>query len=74
MQGCCRDSLQALLRDIHIAQARGQTELLTELGDRVGSGQTGGVWGHTCRVDAHGLSNQRLAFRTGLKIEAHGVG
>ena len=38
MQGRRSNGLQALLRDIHIAQARGQTELLTELSDRVGSG------------------------------------
>jgi hypothetical protein len=43
VQGRCSDGLQALLRDIYIAQARGQTELLTELGNRVGSGQTGRV-------------------------------
>ena len=64
MQGRRSDGLQALLRDIHIAQARGQTKLLTELGDRVGSGQTGRVWGHTGSVDPHSLSDQRLAFRT----------
>ena len=40
MQGRRSDGLQAFLGDIHIAQARRQTELLTELGDRVSRGQT----------------------------------